>query len=167
MLQHLQHRRSFLLGHTSICVAVGLGGRAVVNYMGSPTPIRTAQRGLRPGCRRICRSHGCLLCEIVHELGILRSSRQRRQRAHYERRRQMVDAQAHRQTVGQPIERSCTSETFCAAIDEDGSVITFNGSSWSEPQRIDRSGELNSISCASPSFCVATDSNGDVLVDSR
>ena len=33
---------------------------------------------------------------------------------------------------------SCPTASFCAAVDYDGDVLTYNGSSWSSPESIDR-----------------------------
>lgn len=62
---------------------------------------------------------------------------------------------------------SCPSANFCAAIDTGGSAITFNGTSWSQPQYIDTTGGyLNAISCAADAtttFCAAVDYRGNVM----
>jgi hypothetical protein len=48
---------------------------------------------------------------------------------------------------------SCASSTFCVAVDDEGDEMTFNGNSWSLPQKI-FSGELFQISCPTNGFCV-------------
>jgi uncharacterized Fe-S cluster protein YjdI len=58
---------------------------------------------------------------------------------------------------------SCASSAFCAAVDSDGNVLIYDGSSWSSPQSIDQGNQLNSISCASSAFCAAVDSDGNAL----
>jgi hypothetical protein len=66
---------------------------------------------------------------------------------------------------------SCPSPSFCAAVDArfiapgeyQGYVLTFNGSSWSTPEKIDNFNGLRSVSCASSSFCAAVDGSGDAL----
>ena len=62
---------------------------------------------------------------------------------------------------------SCPTPSFCAAVDWNGNVLTYNGSSWSTPDRIDQSvarlRALVSVSCPTPSFCAAVDWNGNVL----
>jgi hypothetical protein len=72
---------------------------------------------------------------------------------------------------------SCPASDFCAAVDgNDGSVVTFDGSSWSVPVTIDPKAAnsdrtpvlifLMSVSCPSAVFCVAGDSIGDAFVRS-
>ena len=56
---------------------------------------------------------------------------------------------------------SCTSSTFCVAVDLDGNVATYNGTSWSAPAAIDPGVVLNAVSCASSTFCVAIDDAPD------
>jgi hypothetical protein len=57
---------------------------------------------------------------------------------------------------------SCPSASFCAAVDANGNVLTFNGTSWSAPKVIDPSGVLTSVSCPSASFCAAVAEAGQV-----
>jgi len=52
---------------------------------------------------------------------------------------------------------SCASTSFCVAVYRTA-AFTFNGSSWSEPQRI--SSSLRSVSCPAPGSCVAADGAG-------
>ncbi len=68
---------------------------------------------------------------------------------------------------------SCPTTHFCAAVGADGndgtgSVVTYNGSSWSSPQTIAPSPPspegfigLVAISCASSTFCMAADAYGN------
>jgi hypothetical protein len=58
---------------------------------------------------------------------------------------------------------SCPRASFCAAVDRDGNVLTYNGSSWSSPVDIDAGNYLSSISCPTASFCAAVDESGNVL----
>ena len=59
---------------------------------------------------------------------------------------------------------SCPSASFCAAVDYEGNALTFNGSSWSAPAKIDGTAYgLTSVSCPSSSFCVAVDHGGNAL----
>jgi PQQ-like domain len=63
---------------------------------------------------------------------------------------------------------ACASASFCAAVDEDGNVMTSTNpvrGLWTKT-RIDPAA-LWGISCPSASFCVATDTNGNVLVSSN
>jgi hypothetical protein len=55
---------------------------------------------------------------------------------------------------------SCTSSTFCVAIDNSGDAYFFSGSSWSEPEGVDESESLDAVSCSSTKFCVAVDGEG-------
>ena len=67
---------------------------------------------------------------------------------------------------------SCPSTQFCAAVggnvDDSGSVVMFNGTSWSSPKTIAASppppeGEIGlvAVSCASSVFCMAADAYGN------
>src|SRR5436309_1617103 len=61
---------------------------------------------------------------------------------------------------------SCPSSTFCAAVDNAGDAVTFDGLAWGSQARIDGSPGPNglvSVSCPTASFCVAVDSNGNAL----
>ncbi len=70
----------------------------------------------------------------------------------------------------EPTAISCASPSFCAEVDTDGNALTFSGTSWSAPVRIDNSvlGEgtpipVNSVSCPSAVFCAAVDDNGNAV----
>jgi RHS repeat-associated protein len=54
---------------------------------------------------------------------------------------------------------TCTSSSFCVAVDTSGYATVYNGSSWSAPTGIDF-GSSNAVSCTSSSFCVAVGANG-------
>lgn len=57
---------------------------------------------------------------------------------------------------------SCPSASFCAAVDLNGSALTFNGSTWSVPSKIDTSGQgLTSASCVASLLCMAVDGAGN------
>ncbi len=67
---------------------------------------------------------------------------------------------------------SCPSESFCVAVDSVGNVLTYDGSNWSSPTRIDPPRvvdgveypkPLTAVSCASTSFCMAVDEEGEAL----
>lgn len=64
---------------------------------------------------------------------------------------------------GAPQAVSCPTTTFCATADAAGSVLTFNGSTWSVPTSIDPAGQLMAISCPSPTFCAAIDNGGRAM----
>jgi hypothetical protein len=55
---------------------------------------------------------------------------------------------------------SCASTRFCVAIDGYYEVLTYNGTSWSSPSKIDPDGDVLSVSCPSATFCVAVDDDG-------
>ncbi len=61
---------------------------------------------------------------------------------------------------GSPMAISCPTETFCAAVDQSRSMVTFNGATWSTPVYINAAASLESVSCVSASFCVAVDDWG-------
>jgi hypothetical protein len=54
---------------------------------------------------------------------------------------------------------SCASSLFCAAVDQAGDALRYNGSSWSAPQQITE-GDLYSVSCPSTTFCIAVGGGG-------
>jgi len=56
---------------------------------------------------------------------------------------------------------SCPTRTFCAAVDDNGNALTWNGRQWSAPVLLDPiAGVFTSVSCASAKFCAAVDGNG-------
>ena len=59
---------------------------------------------------------------------------------------------------------SCPSASFCMAADSNGSVTTFNGTTWSSPVSVGTQYGISSISCVSSSFCVASDFDGHAVV---
>ena len=62
---------------------------------------------------------------------------------------------------------SCSSVSFCVAVDVVGHALIWNGTSWSAPSDIDPSPLpsifLTSVSCLSAVFCLAVDSAGKAL----
>jgi hypothetical protein len=58
---------------------------------------------------------------------------------------------------------SCTSASFCAAVDSGGYAFSYDGTSWTSPAQIDGGTALNSVSCTSSSFCVTVDELGRAL----
>jgi hypothetical protein len=62
---------------------------------------------------------------------------------------------------GGPSSISCVNSTFCMATT--GGTSEWDGRTWSQPQDVDPSGQLDTVSCPSPSFCVAADTVGNVL----
>jgi hypothetical protein len=61
---------------------------------------------------------------------------------------------------------SCPSTSFCAAIDVNGDMVTFNGGVWGAPAPESLQGGqiLQAISCTSASFCAGIDGNEDAYV---
>ncbi len=70
----------------------------------------------------------------------------------------------------QPTSVSCTSTSFCVAVDALGNAMTYDGNAWSSPVKVDPAADLrtgatlDSVACASPTFCVAVDSSGNALI---
>jgi hypothetical protein len=58
---------------------------------------------------------------------------------------------------------SCPSSTFCTVINSEGSALTYNGTTWSNPTKIGSYSGLFSVSCSSSTFCVAVDASGEAL----
>jgi len=58
---------------------------------------------------------------------------------------------------------SCSSPSFCAAVDNGSNAFTFNGTSWSPATAIDPGNELSTVSCPSASFCAAVGYGPNVL----
>lgn len=58
---------------------------------------------------------------------------------------------------------SCPTTWFCMAVDNDGNMLTYNGSSWASPQSIDSGHILEAVSCPSTTFCEAVDHNGNAV----
>jgi hypothetical protein len=52
---------------------------------------------------------------------------------------------------------SCTSSSFCIAVDSSGNFTTFNGATWSAATEFDQVGRPVAVSCTSPRFCVVVD----------
>ena len=59
---------------------------------------------------------------------------------------------------------SCTSTTFCMAVDGNGYALSYNGSTWSTPTQIDSAGgPLAAVSCTSSTFCMAVSYDGNAF----
>jgi RHS repeat-associated protein len=57
---------------------------------------------------------------------------------------------------------SCPTTTFCAATDNAGDVLTYNGTSWtSDP--IDGTNTVEGVSCPTATFCMAVDNDGNAI----
>jgi RHS repeat-associated protein len=64
-----------------------------------------------------------------------------------------VDAQNNTNDV------SCTSSSFCVAVDYYGNALTYNGSTWSSPSDINDGRDEIDVDCVSSSFCVSIGTN--------
>jgi hypothetical protein len=58
---------------------------------------------------------------------------------------------------------SCSSISFCIAVDKTGNSTIYNGSSWSRAQVFDNNGSVSSVSCPTDGYCVAVDQTGNVF----
>ena len=58
---------------------------------------------------------------------------------------------------------SCPTSSFCVAADWTGNALTYNGTSWSPPTKIDANNYLTSVSCPTSDFCAAVDGVGNAL----
>ena len=57
---------------------------------------------------------------------------------------------------GSPTAISCPSATFCAAVDEEGALLTWRDGTWSEPQSAGTSiDEYDDVTCVSATYCLA------------
>jgi len=69
--------------------------------------------------------------------------------------------------ASEPIGVSCPSASFCIAVGGDGSVYTYDGTSWSTKPKVDVvNGEFlgfSGVACLSASFCMAVDGDKDAL----
>jgi len=65
----------------------------------------------------------------------------------------------------EPVGLSCPSASFCIAVGTDGSVYTYNRTSWTAGAKIDvvngTSLGLGGVSCPSASFCMAFEGGGN------
>ena len=59
---------------------------------------------------------------------------------------------------------SCPTTTFCRAVDSDGRVFGFNGTTWSPGVTIDKGHGLTAISCPTTTYCVAVDRAGNAFI---
>jgi len=60
-------------------------------------------------------------------------------------------------------EVSCTTSTFCVAVDQMGNAFTYDGSSWSKPTALvpGWTADMVGVSCPLTTFCVAIDAAGN------
>jgi hypothetical protein len=56
---------------------------------------------------------------------------------------------------------SCTSSSFCVAVDQNGFYTKWDGSSWSAATQFASAGSPESVSCLSSSLCVAAGGDGN------
>jgi hypothetical protein len=61
---------------------------------------------------------------------------------------------------------SCSSASFCEAVDTSANAYDFKNATWSSSVQIGTAGENNitSISCPAPNFCMAVDSTGQAFI---
>ena len=61
---------------------------------------------------------------------------------------------------------SCSSSTFCVAVDNKGQATMYNGTTWSTPTVIDTAARnaLVAISCTPSDFCMAVDQSGNAVI---
>ncbi len=64
---------------------------------------------------------------------------------------------------GAMVSVSCPTASFCMAVDSNGRVLHFNGTTWAAPLSIDGSNYLSSVSCPTVTFCMAVDRGGNAL----
>ena len=57
---------------------------------------------------------------------------------------------------------SCTSSSFCAAVDQEGGIVEDDNSEWNHLV-IDGSTVINSVSCTSVGDCLVVDGAGNVF----
>ena len=55
---------------------------------------------------------------------------------------------------------SCSSSSFCAAVDNHGDALIYNGSSWTKFSGFDGTVGLASVSCPTATWCMAVDALG-------
>ena len=55
---------------------------------------------------------------------------------------------------------SCTSSSFCLAVDLMGRYVTFDGTSWTNPASVAGVTRLSAVSCVSATFCEAVGDGG-------
>ncbi len=58
------------------------------------------------------------------------------------------------------VEVSCTSATYCMALDSAGDIAVFDGTAWSSSKPVRRLSGRVSLSCARPSFCAVVNADG-------
>ncbi len=59
---------------------------------------------------------------------------------------------------------SCTSPSFCVAVDSAGDAVSFDGATWGTPVAVSAGAALSSVSCTSASFCMALDTTSSAFV---
>jgi len=61
---------------------------------------------------------------------------------------------------------TCPTTSSCVAVDSDGDVTYYNGTTWTQPQSVDNTGAfINSVSCAGsgvPRLCAIVDNAGNI-----
>ena len=57
----------------------------------------------------------------------------------------------------------CAAPAFCAAVDDHGHALTFDGTTWTSPVAIDAGHALDAVRCTTSTFCAAVDDHGHAL----
>ena len=60
-------------------------------------------------------------------------------------------------------EVSCSSSTFCVAVDSLGAALFWHGSNWSGHHHVNANGSLDSVSCPSTTYCVVVSDAGKAV----
>jgi hypothetical protein len=63
-----------------------------------------------------------------------------------------------------PQNLSCTSTSFCGAINNSGDAYIWQNGSWLGPQSLTSGNNLTNVSCVGSNFCVATDNTGHAYI---
>jgi hypothetical protein len=59
---------------------------------------------------------------------------------------------------------SCATSRLCIATAGNGSVLVYDGTRWSSPQKIDPHNSVVGVSCPAQTFCAAVDDGGNALL---
>jgi hypothetical protein len=60
---------------------------------------------------------------------------------------------------------TCSSATFCAALDNVGNVLRYDGTGWHGPIEIASGHYLTAVSCPTSTSCLAVDGAGNAVVN--
>jgi RHS repeat-associated protein len=102
-------------------------------------------------------------CVVVVEKANLLRKRDAKPRDSLSQPGRRNGAVARARFLSDPLVISCPSTSFCATVDANGRVVTYNGTSWSSASDVDGSNNFKGISCPNSSFCAAVDTTGHVV----